>query len=565
MLLELKVKDFAIINSVEIGFKPGLNVLSGETGAGKSVLLKSLALLMGEKALADTVRTGASNAVIEGFFDLGHRPDVSQHLEAMGIDTADDVLVVRRVIQSHGKSRVYLNGHLSALNNLKDIVAPLIEVTGQAAPLIEMTGQHDNRHLQSRAYHLDVLDDYTNSWPLRQKFSDAYKQLNDLEDKIESISQDTRERAQRLDFLTYQRDEIAALGLKPGDEDELENTVKRLRNSSQLEVFAAAAEDALYGDDDSALVRLHQVIQQAADFQRVDPGLAAKAEPLAQAKALIEDFVYEIRDYGRQLEASPDELQDYEEKLSQLRKLQKKYGESVADILKMLSSIEDEINQLELSDESLEQLKKQHKGLSKEVARLAEELHARRKNGSDLLAKSINDELKDLNMKGLTFLIEVRSDEHMTSTGQSLVEFMTKTSKQDTPRPLAKFASGGELSRILLSIKRVVGLSTQPRTYLFDEVDAGVSGLTAEKVGRKLKSIAQGQQVICVTHLPQVAAFADAHYLIQKNTQGQGVNMEVSELTKGKRVDEIARLISGEKITKTSLDHAKALLQEVQP
>lgn len=560
MLVELKVTNFAIIDSIHIHFESGLNILSGETGAGKSVLLKSLALLMGEKALSDTVRTGSDEAVIEGRFDLNNRPDTTRLLEEMGIETDDDSLIVRRVISPQGKSRVYLNGSLSALNSLRDIVAPLIEVTGHAAPLIEMTGQHENKNLLSKAYHLDVLDHYTGAWKQRRLLSEKFERLKELKSEIQKIEEESRTRAQRLDFLVYQRDEIKALELSPGEEEQLESQVSRLKNSAKLTEFVDQAESTLYSDDDSALVRIHNILQKAQDLARIDGGLTSVHETLAQAKTLIEDTVYGIRDYGKGLNGDPEELNRMQERLSQLRRLQKKYGGTISEILQQLSGIEEQIASLENSDERLESLRKEGELIDKEVRAIAKDLHQRRKNGADLLTSGVSDELVDLNMKGVQFTVEVTQSEEIGPTGNSDVEFMIRSSKQDKFRPLSKFASGGELSRILLSLKRVIGHSDMPRSYLFDEVDTGVSGQTAEKVGRKLKAIAKGQQVICVTHLPQVASFADAHFLISKSPTKKGVHMEVQKLEKSDRVQEIARLISGEKITKTSLEHAKQLL-----
>lgn len=564
MLLELKVKNFAIIDSVHMSFKPGLNILSGETGAGKSVLLKSLALLMGEKALSDTVRTGSEQATIEGVFDLGHRKDLLFKLNEMGIDVSDDLMVVRRMISAQGKSRVFVNGSLSALGSLRDIVSPLIEVTGQSAPLIEMTGQHENKNLQSRAYHLDLLDHYTNSWALREQVETGVERLREVDREIDELKTQRMHREQRLDFLSFQRDEIRELDLKPGEEVSLVDNVKRQKNTSRLTEFAQVAEQALYSDDESALVRLHSVIQKAQELSSMDSSLLQKIEPLQQAKALIEDSVYELREYGRSIESDPEDLQSLEERLSRFRRLQKKYGETVEEILNSLAKIENEVETLEQSDERLEALENEKGELTAELHQVCDELHQRRVNGSTLLADGVNDELADLNMKGVQFVIQVEAMEDLASTGFSRVEFLIQSSKQDAPRPLAKYASGGELSRILLSLKRILGTSDTPRTYLFDEVDAGVSGQTAEKVGRKLKSIAKGQQVICVTHLPQVASFADEHFLIHKSPQQNGIHMEVKPMKLDERVKEIARLISGEKVTKTSMDHAKQLLQQAR-
>ncbi|MEK2646571.1 DNA repair protein RecN [Bdellovibrio sp. BCCA] len=564
MLLELKVSNFAIIENLHITFKDGLNILSGETGAGKSVLLKSLSLLMGGKGSSDTIRTGASQATIEGSFDISRRPDIMENLKDMGIEVDEDTLIVRRVLSAGDKSKVYLNGSLSTLNSLRDIVAPLVELAGHSAPLIEMTGQHENRNLMSKAYHLDLLDQYSGTWDKRLLFTEKYTRYYGIFEEIKKLESDAKQKAQRLDFLIYQRDEIANLDLSPGEDQELEVEVKKLKNSSRIGSFVDQAEAALYTDDDSAISRLNAVLKKGLELSGVDPQIAAKLDNLEQAKALIDESVYELRQYASKIDSDPQRLEEAEGRLSDLRKLQKKYGTSVDDILKALMEMEIEISNLQNSETKIESLKKEAAVILKELEALGADLHKRRMKGADLLADSVNAELAELNMKGVTFHVNVEKMTELSSTGISDVEFLSQTSAKDVKRPLAKFASGGELSRILLSLKRVVGSTNQPRTYLFDEVDTGVSGETAEKVGRKLKTIAKGQQVVCVTHLPQVAAFGDIHFFIQKSPQKDSVSMLVSELKTKDRVQEIARLISGEKISKTSVAHAEQLLADAK-
>lgn len=573
MLSELKVSNFAIIDNVHIHFRNGLNILSGETGAGKSILLRSLGLLMGEKATADSVRSGSDSAVIEGCFDLTDRPDIRERLHAMGIDSADDTMVVRRMVSAgtagtSGKSRIYINGALSTLSGLRDVVSPLVDTTGAAdvsVPLIEMTGQHENRNLLSRAYHLDVLDQYAGTWKSRLEFTSLFERRQSLVGEIEQIRSESRTRAQRLDFLVYQRDEIKALNLQPGEEEELENETKRLKFSTKLSDFASQVESILYNDDDSVTSRLAYLLQRGGELRNMDPELLSRLEPLSQARTLITEVSYEMRDYAKSLDADPSRQDELESRLSALRQLQKKYGASSVEILAAFAAIETEIDQLENSDERLAQFEADLAKIEKDLKSRATDLHARRVQAAKLLADGVNDELKDLNMKGLIFNVQVNEAAELTSTGSSSVEFMIRSSKSDIPRPLAKVASGGEMSRILLSIKQVVGAGNFPRTYLFDEVDTGVSGPTAEKVGRKLKRIAKGQQVICITHLPQVASFGDVHFVIQKAVSKKGAQTEVHELGKPERVQEIARLISGEKITKTSVAHAEQLLADSKP
>lgn len=559
MLVELKVSHFAIIEQIHIQFTEGLNILSGETGAGKSVLLKSLGLLMGSKAASDTVMSGKKSAVVEGVFDLQSRTDTLDRLETMGIDTSDDLLVVRRVISAQGKSRVYLNGALSALANLRDIVVPLIEVTGDLSPLIEMTGQHDNRQLLSPQYHLDLLDRYASGWTLRQKVKDTYTQWQQTQKEICELNDTSQSDQQRLDFLNYQLEELRDFDLDQEKDQELESHISRLKNASRLIEFVDQAEASLYGEEDSALVRLHRVIQAAQDLGRVDPGIHLKVEGLTQAKALIEESIYELREFGREVSGDPTLLGQMEDRLSRLRHLQRKYGQDFLDIQSAEQRIEKEISEISNSDERVRELKKLALGQKASLMKMGKRLHNLRVDGARKLETGVNRELTELNMKDSRLQIDVMNEKEPSSTGLSQVGFLLKAGQKEEARPLQRVASGGELSRILLSLKHIVGESEQPRTYLFDEVDTGVSGPTAQKVGAKLKGIAEGQQVICVTHLPQVAAQGHSHFLIRRTATDER-DMEVIKLKKAERVQELARLISGEKITDSSLRHAKQLL-----
>ncbi len=560
MLLEIKVHNFAIIENIQIQFKKGLNILSGETGAGKSVLLKSLGLLMGGKASAESIRTGAEQATIEGSFDLSQRKDLREKLMEFGIECEDDILIVRRLISQGDKSRIYLNGHLNTLGVLREVVAPLIEVTGHQAPLIEMTGQHENKNLLNKSYHIDMLDQAASLLEKRMSYSEKFETYKKILVEITQLEESSKTTAQRLDYLIYQRDEIGKLDLSPGEDTELEMEVKRLKNSSRIISFVDSAESALISEDDSALNRLKSIFRKGQEIGSLDPLLAEKLSQLEQVETILDDAFFEIRKHVESLEADPRRLDNLEGRLSDIRKLQKKYGPNMDDILKALLEMETEIGKLQNSDNRLEELKKQTYLLQLELKQQAQELHVKRLKAAKDLTKSVNSELADLNMKGVAFHISVEKYQQLNSLGDSDVEFMTQQSVKDPARSLGKTASGGELSRILLALKRVVGSSKWPRTYLFDEVDAGVSGVTAEKVGKKLKLIAKGQQVITVTHLPQVAAAGDVHFYIHKSPQKGTMSMDVSELSKKDRVQEIARLISGEKITKTSIAHAEELL-----
>ena len=562
MLNELTVKDFAIIQEISLPFHQGFNILSGETGAGKSVLLKSLSLLMGGKASSDIVRTGAKQAIIEGFFDLSDRPDIKEKLVSMGIDAEEDSLIVRRVIAVNGKSKVYLNGRLSTLSNLIQVVQPLIQLTGQTAPLIEITGQHETRNLLERTYHLEILDVFAKLLPERSKYEDLFQQWNQKKSLLNELRENAQIAEQKLDFLQFQKKEIESLDLELGEEESLENRYRSIKNKQKLVDFSQNSLMLLEEDDDSALNRMQKALQILEANEKYDSQIGELRPQLEQATDLVSEFIYSLQSYASELSSEDEDIMDVEDRLSRFRKLQKKYGETSEQILAYLEDIKAQIEDLENSEQNIDSLEKEIKEIHLSLKSLASQLHGKRKKAAKSFAKQVNDELLDLNMKGLSFLVELAEKEDFDKRGFSQIEFLCKTAAGDSARALNKTASGGELSRILLSMKKVMGSSELPRTYLFDEVDTGVSGETAAKVGGKLREIAKGQQVICVTHLPQVAALGEHHFYIEKSTVKQQAKMHVKELTKEDRVNEIARLISGEKLSKTSLSHAKELLRQ---
>lgn len=563
MLIELKVQDFAIIDNIQMSLTGGLNILSGETGAGKSILLKSLALIMGGKASSEMIRTGAKFATIEGCFDLSKRSDILSRLEELEIPVEESSLVVRRIVSPLGKSKVFLNSVMCNVNILREIIAPLVEIAGVQEPLIEMTGQHDNKNLLNRAYHLELLDSYLGLQTLRAEYRALFRERTEVLEVIETASLDVKMRAQRMDYLKFQIEAIELISPIDGEDAELQTRLNRLKNTTRLLHFCDLGIDRLYSSDDSILSQVQTLQNDAQELSQIDEALGKIARLVEPIASQLEDVVYELRTYSSGLEADPESLEKAELRFSEIRKLQKKFGPSILDINKNLFEMQSELNDLKESDTRLASAQERLLVLEKDLKNRADDLHSKRFKGATLLSESVNHELQDLNMKGTTFEAHVEKTDELTLNGVSHIEFFTRASRNDEPKPLTKVASGGELSRILLSLKRVIGSSERPRTFLFDEVDAGVSGPTAEKVGKKLRTIARGQQVICVTHLPQVAAFADSHFLISKKMhKNSSVSMQVKEIETESRIEELARLISGERITDTSLAHARQLLKE---
>ncbi len=560
MLTELKVSHFAIIDKIHIHFNEGLNILSGETGAGKSILIKSLGLLMGAKSSSQDIRSNKNSATIEGAFEIIDRPDIIEKLEYMGIENDESKLIVRRVIQKNGKSKVYLNGHLSTVSDLRKIVFPLVTLGNPTeAPLVEITGQHENKDLMSLSYQMDTLDQFCGNTKLRDEIKSIYEQIIDLKNKKQELEERSKQREQQIDFLEFQIQEIESLQITEKEDEELIEKIKDLKNQENWQEWIHESIDYLHESDRSALALIKKILRKAPDHSSVFD----IKQSLEEASTLLEDAAFQLQSKLDSNDRTDESLEDLEDRLSRIRKLQKRFGSTVSEILISLKEMKNEHRELSNLSDTLEKIDSEIEVKNSEYKKVADKLHKKREAGAGLLAKEVNKELLDLNMKGLEFLVSVEIQEENMSTGFDRVSFKTQTGKKDKAFELSKAASGGELSRILLSLKQVIGANQFPRTFLFDEVDTGVSGPTAEKVGAKLKNLAKFQQVICVTHLPQVASFGDYHFYIEKQPTKGSVEMSVILLEKQQRIEEIARLISGEKITKTSLAHAKELLNHL--
>ena len=555
MLTELKVSRFAIIDNIHIFFDHGLNILSGETGAGKSVLIRTLALLMGAKPSNQDIRSNADEASIQGVFDLSNRRDVLERLHEMGIESEENQLIIRRLLKKNGKSRVYLNGQPCTVSNLRRIVFPT--TTQGHLPLIEITGQHESRDLISTRRQIDILDEFSASVVLRGQVSQALDNRNQIQREMEELKTLCQQREQQMDFLDFQIKEIEALNLREDEDVILEKKIKDLKQKQSWQHWIQETSQYLQNSNTSVLDQLKQILKQAPDHC----SLTTPKEQISQALLLLEDATFGLQQQiqGEQEQEKP--LEKLEERLSRLRKIQKKFGSGVPKILEQLEQMKQEHDKLHHLSENLENLEKTLTEHEQKLSKLCQKLSEKRNSGAQELARKVNRDLKDLNMQGLEFLIGILPQE-ISSMGRDRVVFQTKSGKKEDARELIQATSGGELSRILLSLKQVVGDNNHPRTFLFDEVDSGVSGVTAEKVGARLKKLARHQQVICVTHLPQVASFGDHHFLIEKQTKGDSVGISVTVLDKKQRIREIARLISGQRQTKTSIAHARELLRQ---
>ncbi|MCC6278062.1 MAG: DNA repair protein RecN [Oligoflexia bacterium] len=553
MLLDLKVTNFAVIDSMRVNFlRPGLNVLTGETGAGKSVLLKSLGLLLGGKAQPDLIRAGQDQAVIEGAFDLTERSDIRRELENLGMDSGEPIMVIQRIVSRTGRHRISINGHLATLNILESLTSQLIEITGQ----------HEHHSLTRSQVQLTLLDVFSKSMASRQDYESLFGKLKILEEERLRIESTSSQRAGQIDFLTFQIQEIDQFSPGIEDETELHQKYQKARSATKLQGFAEMAEANLYSGEANLTGILTNLIREGEPLSELEPKFRPVIQNLRSCLAMAEDASFELRDYLKSAGENELDIGRLEERITSLRRLQRKFGESVESIIQKRRDLEAELADLKRADERLAEIFVEIRQTQKSLLEVGRKLTSLRQVGAKKLALGINKQLQDLNMKGVSFELQMNTHDTPMPHGLDEVSFCIRSPGQNLPLPVARYASGGELSRIMLAIKNVVSNHEVPMTYLFDEVDTGVSGPTAEKVGKKLRDIGGRNQVVCITHLPQVAAFADAHFLISKTVTKGLVKSDVRELTAEERAQELGRLISGEQTTKAGLMHAKEMLKQ---
>ena len=562
MLKELSIKNFAIIDQLRVEFGPGLNVFTGETGAGKSIVVDALNLALGERASTDLVRTGAPEAVVEAAFELNsHGPAaVRRILEEQGIEAAPgEDIIIRRVISAAGKSKVYVNGSLTNLNTL----------AGIGALLADIHGQHEHQSLLSIDRQMDMLDTFGGLMGKREAFSGLYRRLHELRRQLGELEAGEREKAQREDLLRFQVNEIEASRLKEGEDEELAREQQVLANAEKLAGLAAAADQALYSAEGSALADTKRAIANVRDIAAIDGSLAPVLELLESGRAQIEESAREIASYADGVEFDPRRLEEIGDRLDLIQKLKKKYGGAIPEIIVFGAKAAAELEKIERSGEESERLRREIAAMRTEITAKAKELTKQRGSAARELEKKVEAELGHLGMKKTAFVVKIVQEPGDDTAdglragprGADTVEFLISPNPGEEPRPLAKIASGGELSRIMLALKTILIEGDPIPTLVFDEVDAGIGGAVAEEVGRKLKRIAGRRQVFCITHLPQIACMASSHYGVAKAVRKDRTSTEVRLLERAERVDEIARMLGGRTITDATIRHAEEMIE----
>ncbi|WKZ33841.1 MAG: DNA repair protein RecN [Thermodesulfobacteriota bacterium] len=557
MLLELSIKDFAIIESLSIGFGPGLNIFTGSTGAGKSIIMDALALVLGDRASGDLIREGSVEAQVEALFDIsGVRGSGLDDMLAEAGFQASDELLIKRVVQRAGRNRIYINGSLSTLVTLTEVGRRLIDIYGQS----------EHQSLARSDEHVEVLDSFGGLLDKRARMASAYRETAEARRELEKLIADAKGGRERKEFLSFQLNELSAAGLKPGEEEELKGLRERLQSVGKLREAAEFAGRAVYSESGSVTERLGAVARSLKEVSGLDERLKEAAARVEASLIELEDAGAFFRDYASSIEADPDALETASERLDLIGRLKKKYGGSVGEMLLKKEALEKELGLLENTDLRQAELEARFNAAHSKAAVIAGELNAGRLEAARGLKASIEEELANLGMKGAVFEVLVEEDRghdggpRLTEKGADKVSFHIAANKGEGLKPLAKVASGGELSRIMLAIKSVISSGRVP-TMVFDEIDTGVSGAMAQVVGLKLKEVSRANQVLCITHLPQVAAFADRHFAVSKEAAGERTVTRVREVTGDSRVDEISAMLGGLKVTETTKKHALELIQ----
>lgn len=551
MLTELIVRNFAIIDRLHLTFGPGFNVLTGETGAGKSIIIDAIGLLLGDRARPDLIRNGEEEATVEALFDLSQRPDLRAEIAGAGFEESDELLV-RRIISRTGKNRLFINGSMAKLAQLHPLTSRLTAIYGQ----------HEHQRLQRTETHMTLLDDFADLGGELGAYQHFYRELAELTARLRHLDEHERERRQRLDLLSFQSREITAANLLPGEDEELAAEKVLLQNAERLSAATAGGYEKLYGGKGAVCEIVAAVASPLADLAEVDPSLGRLAETIRGALYSLEDVSRELRDYAGRLVFEPERRGEVEERLALIAALKRKYAPTLDELLKYRARIEEEIAVLGDAETTREGVLQRIAASRDRLEKAGRELSARRMEAAEDLRRGIEGELKDLALEKARFEMRFFDLPEPGPNGVERGEFYIAPNPGEEPKPLAWIASGGELSRIMLALQRAAPGAERIPTLVFDEVDAGIGGAAATAVGEKLRGVAQGAQVLCITHLPQVAAFGDRHYRVEKREEGGRTFTAVTLLEADERVREMARMLGGAMVTDRTLDHARELVAQ---
>ena len=579
MLTLLSISNIALINELRVEFDPGLNLLTGETGSGKSIIVDSLGVLIGGRFSSDLLKSGAERASIEGLFSVARSPELEALLSAAGIEvTADDPgakttaepyeLIIRRELSAAGRNKIFINNQLATQSILRDVRPFLVDIHGQG----------DQQTLFNSETHLELLDSFAalsgsaEYAALRQKVSDSYQHWSGLRRELEALHSDEAERFQLVDILKFQIEELERTALAIGEDVTLEEERRRLLNVEKVTLLCTESYALIYEDKDAALTRVRLAAKQLEELKEYESSFGDYLEGLEAARSVLEDLAFSLRDFSDRLEFSPARLEQIGNRLAEISNLKRKYGGSIESALEHLARSQDRLRQIEHGDEREKEIRAELDAALAVYLESANRLHRERIRAARKFERAVEQELAEVAMENAKFQVQISSAEadkpvgdaesdRFNARGIDRVEFYFSANVGEEVKPLRKVASGGEASRLMLVLKTVANASEFPRTIVFDEIDTGIGGRVSEAVGVKLKRLSETNQVLCVTHQPQIARFADSHLLVKKETAGKRTEVNVEVLDRRARVEEIARMLTGAEITDSARRHAREMLK----
>ena len=555
MLVQLNITDFAIIKHLEISLGPGLNAISGETGAGKSIIINAMNLILGGRASGDLIRTGCREATVEALFAVPENQSLKERLSQFSLPF-DGELLIKRSIFREGRNKILINGSLATLQMLSRL----------GPSLVSISGQYEHQLLLRPENHLYLLDDFGGLTPQRLHLGEHYSRHQSLEEKIKHLEQEIREIEERQDLTRFQIQEIETAAIGLGEDEALSKEKKILQHAEELLEIVSQGYQSLYERNDSVLSAISQCAKRLERGAAIDPALSPIREDLSEIEVKLEDISFALRDLQKGVRMDPQRLEEIGERLELLNRLKRKYGPTLGDVLRFRDNLASAMYDLDEKRDTSDQLVRERQDLDKALIRAAKTLSKQRKKWGGILENEMEKELHQLHMEQTRFQVSFdgtpeETIQDLRPDGFDRPEFMISPNVGEDLRPLSRIASGGELSRIMLALKSILAKSASVETLIFDEVDAGISGATAEVIGEKLLSLAQYHQILCITHLPQIASQGQRHFLVRKEVIEARTQTAISELDPGSRVQEIARLLGGKEITPRALAHAREMLQ----
>ncbi len=565
MLTLLNITNIALIDDLQVEFDRGLNLLTGETGSGKSIIVDALGVLIGGRFASDMIKAGETRAFIEGLFLVGRNPELEKLLASAGIELVEEErieILIRREMSANGRNKIFINHQLATLALLKDLRQFLVDIHGQG----------EQQTLFNPDTHLELLDAFAGLINLRQEVSTAYKRWSAIKRELDELRRDEAEKFQLIDILRFQIEELERAQLAIGEDERLEEERRRLNNVEKLTTICGESYGLVYEDDDSAIARIGQATRRIEDLSQYESNFRNYLEGLQTARALLEDLAFTLRDFAGELEFSPERLAEVESRLAEISRLKRKYGGTLESALGHLEKSQDRLQHIEHSDEREKALQKEIATARRQYLELARQLHTKRERAAKNFEKNVVRDLADVAMENARFetriasptdaeLSDGNSSRLFTARGIDHVEFYVSANVGEDVRPLAKVASGGEASRLMLVLKTIANAFEYPRTIVFDEIDTGIGGRVSEAVGVKLKRLSTSNQVLCVTHQAQIARFADTHLIVRKGVVEGRTAVSLEKLNNKGRVEEIARMLTGAEITDTARRHAREMLK----